>query len=218
MFFSSLILGLVFIVFSFLVTKGVFLSVDHYVDQTLPFVFNNLLYLISRFLAYMYVPLIAAIVVLAVKASLKKQKTEAMLLMTSFSGGILAEFILKPIFNIPCPQNYYSQFLADQEVFGLLQALQSIGFFETCYPSSHVATYVVFGGYLSYLVLKYIKEKQQRFTLLGILYALIALVGPSRLYLHVHWLSDVIGGYLLGFSLLALIISAHRKLIQPQKL
>lgn len=129
----------------------------------------------------------------------------------SFSGVLVAELILKPLFNISCPQNYYKRFLADQEVFGLLHALQPIGFFETCYPSSHVTSYIVFCGYLAYLVSRYITGKRKRFILLATLSTIIILVGPSRLYLHAHWFSDVIGGYLLGFALLTLIISLHRK-------
>lgn len=213
MFLSSFILSIIFITFSFLVTKGVFLSLDRYLDQTLPFVFNSPLYLISRFLAFVYVPLGLVVVALFIKFLLKKQINEAAISVMSFLGAVLAEFILKPIFNIPCPESYYSKFLAHQEVFGSLSLLQSIGFFETCYPSSHVASYVVFCGYLIFLVLNHVREKQQRFILLSILYTLIILVGPSRLYLHAHWFSDVIGGYLLGFALLLLIISLHRKLV-----
>ncbi len=144
----------------------------------------------------------------------RKQVNETLMVLTSFSGALVAEFILKPLFNIPCPQNYYSRFLASQEVLGLLHAFQAIGFFETCYPSSHVASYVIFCGYFAYLVLRHIRENRKRLTLLVILLTITALVGPSRLYLHAHWFSDVIGGYLLGFALLFAIIPLHRKLIR----
>jgi len=211
--FLSLIFGLAFIIFSFLVTKGVFLSIDYSFDQALLFSLTSLLYFISRALAFVYVPLSATVVTLILKFLLKKQNKEAAITAMSFSGAILAEFILKPFFNILCPQSYYSRFLADQEVFGFLHSVQSIGFFETCYPSSHVASYVVFGGYLAYLVLKQITERRTRIILFSIFTTIIVLVGPSRLYLHAHWFSDVIGGYLLGFALLFLIISLHHKLI-----
>ncbi len=212
--FLSLIFSLAFIVFSLLVRRGLFLSIDQYIDQTLPFVLTSPVYFISKALAFVYVPLSTVVAALFIKFLIKKQNKEAAVSVMSFSGAILAEFILKPLFNISCPQSYYSKFLANQEVFGLLQALQSIGFFETCYPSSHTASYVIFCGYLAYLVSRYIKKKRKRFILLATLSTIIILVGPSRLYLHAHWFSDVIGGYLLGFALLFAIISLYRKLIR----
>lgn len=210
----SVILSLTFIFFSFLVTKGVFLPIDHFIDQTLILTTNSPIYFASRFLAYFYVLFVTIITVLIIRFLLKKQFGKAIVAAASFSGGVAAEFILKPFFGLACPQNFYSKFLADQEVFGLLHIFQSIGFFETCYPSSHVAAYVVFSGYLAYLCIKHIKEKRQRLIFTSTLYTIIILVGPSRLYLHAHWFSDVIGGYLLGFALLTLIIWLHQKLIR----
>lgn len=189
------------------------MSIDQYIDQILSFQLNSPIYFISRALAFVYIPLSLIIAILFFIFLLRKQINEAITSVISFSGAIVAEFILKPVFNIPCPESYYSKFLANQEVFGLLQALQSVGFFETCYPSSHTASYVIFCGYLIYLVSKYITGKRKRFILLATLSTIIILVGPSRLYLHAHWFSDVIGGYLLGFALLTLIISLHRKLV-----
>ncbi|MCR4306032.1 MAG: phosphatase PAP2 family protein [Candidatus Daviesbacteria bacterium] len=212
--FLFLALSITFIIFSFLVTQGLFLSIDQYIDQAIFFQLDSPLYFISRFLAFIYVPLILIVIALFIRFLLKKQTNEALITVMVSIGALVAEFVLKPIFNIRCPQNYYTMFMADQEVFGLLRFLQSYGFFETCYPSSHVASYVVLCGYLAYLVLKHIKEKWPRYLWLSILFTLIILVGPSRLYLHAHWFSDVIGGYLLGFALLALIISLHKRLIR----
>lgn len=202
--------GALFIIFTLLELQGFLISFNKFIDQTLPLTQSGFLYHISRFLAYLYVPVVVIIFLLFFRFVLFGQKYKAFMLFTSFSGVINAEAILKPIFKVPCPVTYFGRAIADRELFGLLNVLQSVGLAEACYPSGHVTSYLVFCGYLAYLVSKHRTRKWLRFTILGILFGTILLIGPSRLYLHLHWFSDVIGGYLFGLSLLLFIISLHR--------
>lgn len=66
------------------------------------------------------------------------------------------------------------------------------------FPSGHSAIAVSFYGFITYYLLKHIqgRGKKSVILLLGIL--LIALIGFSRLYLIVHFLSDVVGGFAIG--------------------
>ncbi|MEJ2263702.1 MAG: phosphatase PAP2 family protein [Anaerolineales bacterium] len=66
------------------------------------------------------------------------------------------------------------------------------------FPSGHVTFYTGFFGFLLYLSYHLLKPSWQRTLLMLVFGSLIALVGPSRIYLGEHWFSDVIGGYLLG--------------------
>ena len=73
------------------------------------------------------------------------------------------------------------------------------------FPSGHsMGSMIVYGGIL-FLILRYIKSKRGQLSwekwVLGLLFGLLILsIGLSRIYLGVHYPSDVIGGFSLGFS------------------
>ena len=74
------------------------------------------------------------------------------------------------------------------------------------FPSGHSMVSMAFYGYLIYLVYKNIKNKYLKWILIVVLSILIILIGISRIYLGVHYTSDVLGGYLLSVSYLVLFI------------
>ncbi len=74
------------------------------------------------------------------------------------------------------------------------------------FPSGHSMVSMAFYGYLIYLVYKNIKNKYLKWILIVVLSILIVLIGISRIYLGVHYTSDVLGGYLLSVSYLVLFI------------
>jgi undecaprenyl-diphosphatase len=77
------------------------------------------------------------------------------------------------------------------------------------YPSGHSAISVLFYGTIIYLLMKSdIKYKKVYITLLTIMAVIIPL---TRIYLGVHYLSDVIGGVSLGFSILSIILVIYDK-------
>jgi membrane-associated phospholipid phosphatase len=78
------------------------------------------------------------------------------------------------------------------------------------FPSGHVMFYVGFFGFLWFLIFTLLRRSLTRTLLLGLLGALILLVGISRIYLGQHWASDVLGAYLLGGLTLAAIIQFYR--------
>jgi membrane-associated phospholipid phosphatase len=73
---------------------------------------------------------------------------------------------------------------------------------DNAFPSGHTIYTVLVFGMLTYLVATaQQKSRLKRIIISGFL-LLIFLVGASRIYLGVHWLSDIIGGLLIGSVLL----------------
>ena len=75
------------------------------------------------------------------------------------------------------------------------------------FPSGHAMYALVFGGLLIYIAGRTVPSLLLRRWLQCCLAALILAMGASRVYLGVHWPSDVIGGFLYGGLALAGLIA-----------
>ena len=84
------------------------------------------------------------------------------------------------------------------------------------FPSGHSAVSMVVYGYLIYLTYNYVKNKKIKYLLISILSILILVVGLTRIYLGVHYTSDVLGGYLLGIVYLLLFTYISDKYIKEK--
>lgn len=73
------------------------------------------------------------------------------------------------------------------------------------FPSGHVLFAMGFYGFLLVLVLSKMKESKMRNVLVVLLLSMIIFMGVSRIYLGAHWLSDILGSYLLGSAWLILV-------------
>ena len=70
------------------------------------------------------------------------------------------------------------------------------------YPSGHSMISVVLYGYLIYYIYQNINNRIIRNILISFLIIVIISIGISRVYVGVHYISDVIGGYLIGLIVL----------------
>ena len=66
---------------------------------------------------------------------------------------------------------------------------------------------MAFYGLLIYLIYKNVKNKYLKVILIVLLSLLIVMIGISRIYLGVHYTSDVLAGFLIAISYLIVYIS-----------
>ena len=67
------------------------------------------------------------------------------------------------------------------------------------FPSGHAIMSVTFYGLLIYIIAQTIKDKPLKWSLIISLCIFVQLIGFSRVYLRVHYASDVAVGYITGF-------------------
>ena len=86
--------------------------------------------------------------------------------------------------------------------------------FGYSFPSGHSAVSMAYYGFLIYLVYKKIKNKKLKWLLISILSIIILFVGISRIYLGVHFLSDVLGGFLFSIIYLIIFVYFYERIIK----
>ena len=79
------------------------------------------------------------------------------------------------------------------------------------FPSGHSMVSMAFYGLLIYYAYKNIKKVWVRNTVCILLATIIVLIGMSRIYLGVHYPSDVLAGFCISLSYLALFTNVTKK-------
>ena len=82
------------------------------------------------------------------------------------------------------------------------------------YPSGHTTQAITTWGLLAALAMAG-RSRRTRALLQAAAALVIALVGVSRIYLGVHWTTDVVGGFALGATWLTVILTVRRRLNRP---
>ncbi len=126
--------------------------------------------------------------------SYKKRYQKVFLVIVSIGGGIALELSLKALIQRARPEN------------ALIEASSSYSF-----PSGHATLAMIFFSLLIYLFKDQIKNKVLRYIFISTNILLILLVGFSRIYLNVHWFTDVLGAFTLGILWVILLIHLQKK-------
>lgn len=85
------------------------------------------------------------------------------------------------------------------------------------FPSGHSMMSMAFYGMLIFLIFKYVKNTVLKWTLIVILTILLSTIGITRIYLGVHYPSDVIGGFLVSLTYLFILTEIYNKVKIEEK-
>lgn len=84
---------------------------------------------------------------------------------------------------------------------------------ETSYsfPSGHSMINATIYTMLAILAIKYIKDKRKKCIVVVFCMLMPVLIGFTRIYLGVHYFTDVLGGLLLGFAVAVIVYTILKK-------
>jgi len=89
----------------------------------------------------------------------------------------------------------------------LLEAARGFSF-----PSGHAFVSTTFYGLLAFIAWQEVRNRALRWTLVVLLAALVLFICVSRIYLRVHYATDVLAGLCLGIAWLVISITVVRRL------
>ncbi len=113
---------------------------------------------------------------------LKKELAYLYALLIIVAGTELSVYLIKILIDRARPGGNIAYFLETTKSF----------------PSGHSAIAVAFWGFITYYLLRHTWAKKKKSILFTIGTLLVLLIGFSRIYLGEHYLSDVLGGFLVG--------------------
>ena len=126
----------------------------------------------------------AIVSVAALFLTLTKHKYSALLLIVATAGGIFLDYLLKLRFDRPRPHIFT---WGEQAVF-------------SSFPSGHAMSAAIVYSTVAYLAARLQKRRWARALTLFLALVLILLICSSRVYLGVHYPSDVLAGVIIGLA------------------
>ena len=139
-------------------------------------------------------------VVLAILFFVLHYKRYSLLLLVAMAGDALLVTLFKTIIMSPRPLN------------GLI-VVSGYSF-----PSGHTTSSVVFFGVLTYFIWKQWGSAKIKALTGGIYVSIMAVAGFDRIYLNVHWFSDIVGSIFLGAFWLTFCILLFKYLVSTRRI
>ncbi|MEP7213494.1 MAG: phosphatase PAP2 family protein [Acidobacteriota bacterium] len=140
-------------------------------------------------------------VIVAATIAYLRQWRALMLFLVTMAGEIVLEVVLKlsygrarpdPFFDLPSPSSY-------------------------SFPSGHALGSLCFYGIIAFIFVRHANSRSVRIAVATAAAVWAAAIGFSRIYLGVHYPSDVLGGFFVGLIWLATVILTDRLLGSASK-
>lgn len=139
------------------------------------------------------------LIILSIIILILNKKIGLLVWINLFSSTILNQ-ILKYVIQRPRPTEF--------------RLIDEIGY---SFPSGHSMVSAAFYGFLIYLIYKKVKNNSLKILLIISLSITIFLIGISRIYLGVHYTSDVISGFLISITYLIMFTSILKSIYNSTK-
>ena len=149
---------------------------------------DQIMIMISEF-GYGY-PFWTIIIAVLIILAYYRQWLEIAGLIVCLVGEAVLNFFLKNLFARTRPD--------------LFQVVAEAGY---SFPSGHAMVSLCLYGMLTFLIARHVQSWRWRLVVIGLAMALVVAIGVSRVYLGVHYPTDVVAGYFAGGMWLAFCIS-----------
>lgn len=183
-----LLMSIVFIMFAIRIKNNPGLKIDddvyNYIHR---FTSDNLTFYSKMISSFISGPVIAFILLISITICYYKKNYKYIpFIIGNIIIILVLNLVLKQIYTRPRP----SFMLIDE--------------YGYSFPSGHAMISMAFYGLFIYIIMHLKIGKVLKYLLSGMIFLLIFLIGLSRIYLHVHYFSDVIAGF--AVSIIYLII------------
>jgi len=135
--------------------------------------------------------LIVVVLVASVLLWITRHRWSVYILVAGIIGGQIANSMLKQYFDRPRPT--------------IVTHIDQVA--TTSFPSGHAMASMIVYGSVAFLVSRLEPTRRIRNATIFVASLLIVLIGISRMYLGVHYPSDVIAGYLAGLAWIGFVVA-----------